>query len=74
MAASDITNWTNPRARIGALSRSRAPDDPDLIEARRDLAAARLAEHIKRVVDAAPPLSDVQRDQLALLLRSGSSA
>jgi len=29
----------------------------------------RLAEHIQRVVDAAPPLSPDQRDRLAVLLR-----
>lgn len=66
---SDIADWRNPRARIGALSRSRAADDPDLIEARRDLHAARLAEHIKRVVDSAPPLTPEQRDRLSALLR-----
>jgi hypothetical protein len=32
-------------------------------------ADARLQEHIKRVVDAAPPLTPAQRDKLALLLR-----
>ncbi len=39
----------------------------------RALAKARLAEHledhIRRVVDAAPPLTAEQRDQLTLLLR-----
>ncbi len=74
MAQSEVTNWRSTRARIASLSRSRSADDPDLIEARRDLAAERLAEHIERVVAAAPPLSREQRDRLALLLRSGSAA
>ncbi len=68
----DLTNWTSPRARVGALSRSRPADDPDLIAARRDLLAARLGEHIARTLDAAPPLSATQRDRLAALLRGGS--
>jgi len=36
-----------------------------------DLAAARLTLYIKKIVDAAPPLSAAQRDKLALLLRGG---
>ena len=71
MTVTELTNWRTPRARVASLSRSRASDDPDLTEARRDLAAARLAEHITRVVDAAPPLSVEQRDRLANLLRGG---
>lgn len=35
--------WTHYRARIASLTRSRLPDDPDLVEARRLLALARLA-------------------------------
>jgi hypothetical protein len=62
-------SWTTERARIAALSRSRKADDPDLITARRDLRAEKLADHIRQVVDAAPPLSDEQRDRLAALLR-----
>ena len=72
MHPEDPTDWRSPRARIAALSRSRPADDPDLVEARRDLHAARLAEHITRVVDAAPPLTDEQRDRLAVLLRPSS--
>lgn len=62
-------SWTNERGRVAALSRSRTPDDPDLIAARRNLRAERLADYITRVVDAAPPLTAEQRDRLALLLR-----
>ncbi len=35
---------------------------------------AKLADYIKRTVDAAPPLTNAQRDRLALLLRGGDSA
>lgn len=59
------------RARVAALSRSRSTDDPELIEARRNLKAGRLEDYIRRAVDAAPPLSDEQRDKLSLLLRGG---
>lgn len=64
----------NARARIGALSRSRTADDPDLIEARRDLHAARLAEHITKAVAGWPPLSVEQRDRLSVLLRPTDGA
>lgn len=64
-------SWTHERARIASLSRSRTTDDPELIEARRNLRAERLADYIRHTVDAAPPLSIDQRDRLALLLRGG---
>ncbi len=64
-----MSEWTHHRARVASLTRSRTPDDPDLIEARRDLKAERLADYITRTVDAAPPLTPAQRDRLALQLR-----
>jgi len=67
-------SWTQERARVASLSRSRTPDDPDLVNARRNLKAERLALYITRVVDAAPPLTAAQRDRLALLLRGGVAA
>lgn len=66
-------SWTAERARVASLTRSRAADDPDLINARRNLRAERLAEHIARVVDEAPPLTPEQRDRLAVLLRGGGA-
>jgi len=62
-------SWTQDRARVASLSRSRTPDDPDLIAARRNLRAARLEDYIRRTVEAAPPLTAEQRDRLAILLR-----
>ena len=32
----------------------------------------RLAEHVRKVVDAAPPLTAEQRDRIAAILRGGS--
>lgn len=57
------------RAKVAALARHRPPNDPDAIDARRDLAAANIEAYVRRVVDAAPPLTDSQRDRLAALLR-----
>ncbi|WP_144819488.1 hypothetical protein [Micrococcus luteus] len=57
------------RGRVASLSRSRPATDPDLINARRDLAAAKLDAYIKKVVAEAPPLTDAQRDRIAALLR-----
>ena len=54
------------------LSRKRTQDDPELLAARRDLKEARLADYIRRTVDAAPPLTPEQRDKLALLLTGGA--
>lgn len=53
-------------ARAGAAARWADPVTAE--NARRDLAAARLAEFVKRVVDAAPPLTPAQRSRIAALL------
>ena len=59
------------RARIAALTRSRRPDDPDLVAARRRLAADRLERHVR---DAAAQLTAAQRDRLAALLACSDPA
>ncbi len=69
-----MSSWTHERARVASLTRSRKPDDPELVDARRNMRTERLAEYIKRTVDAAPPLTEDQRDRLALLLRGRSDA
>lgn len=65
-------SWTEHRARVASLTRSRASDDPDLLNARRALKEERLAEYIRELVDTAPPLTTVQRDRLAVLLRGAA--
>jgi hypothetical protein len=60
---------TTARARVAALTRSRADDDPDLVDARRDLRAAGAEEYIAELLRGAPPLSDEQRCGLAAILR-----
>lgn len=69
-------SWTRERARVAALSRcvaagERAADDPDLLEAKRNLRAMRLEEHVAKVVAEAPPLTVEQRDRIAAILRGG---
>lgn len=56
------------RARIAALTRHH-PHDKQTVDLARDFKAERLAEYIERVVRTAPPLTQAQRDKLALLLR-----
>jgi hypothetical protein len=62
------------RGRIAALSRSRSANDPELVEERRALAAAKLEQYIQRVVSAAPPLNEAQKARLAAILRGGAAA
>lgn len=68
-----MSTWTAERARVASLTRSRTADDPDLVNARRNLKAERLADYIRKTVDAAPELSPEQRDRLSLLLNSGGN-
>jgi hypothetical protein len=65
--------WQSERARIAGLSSrpNRPPDDPQLVEARLNLRALRLEEHVRKVLADAPPLSDEQRNRIAALLRTG---
>lgn len=60
------------RARIASLSRDRKNDDPELLDARRDLAAERLAEHVAKTIAAAPPLTEAQRARISALLSGGA--
>lgn len=71
-------SWTHERARVASLTRAinngeRPADDPELTEARRNLRALRLEEHVNRVLAQAPPLSGEQLDRIAALLRVGGA-
>ncbi len=68
-----MASWTHERARVAALGRHRDADDPVVVSARRDLRAARAEDYIRRLVDAAPPLTAEQRDRLAVLLKAGAA-
>lgn len=56
-------------AAAGGAARQGLPDSDDR---RADLAADRLEAHIRKVVDAAPPLTAAQKDRLAALFRPGA--
>ncbi len=60
------------RGRVAALSRSRNADDPELVTARINLRAEKLAAHVAKVVAVAPPLTAEQRGRIAALLRGGA--
>lgn len=57
------------RAKIAALSRSRKPDDPELLVEKKRLAQAKTNARIEALIADAPPLSDEQRTRLAELLK-----
>jgi hypothetical protein len=59
---------TAQQARLASLTYRRDPDDPELIEARRDFWANEIAEHIRKVVDQAPPLTDAQIGRITTIL------
>lgn len=65
-------SWTKERSRVALLSKTHSPDDPIVLEAKRDLRAARLAEYVEKIVAEAPPLTAEQRDRIAGLLRGSS--
>jgi len=67
-----MSSISHHRAKTAALSRSRRPDDPELLDARRQLAASVLEKHVAKVVALAPPLTPDQRDRIATLLSGGA--
>ncbi|MFC5140323.1 hypothetical protein ACFPK1_18935 [Actinomycetospora rhizophila] len=53
-------------ARAGAAAKHKHPDADEL---RSELAAERIAAYVEKVLASAPPLTNDQRDRLAVLLR-----
>jgi hypothetical protein len=58
------------RAIVASRSRNRAPDDPELLEARERYATAAWTDRVKRLIDAAPPLSREDLEPIAALLNA----
>ena len=58
MPLTQTGNWRKTRSQIAVAVRQHP--DADVTELRRQLKAERLAEHIKQVVDSAPPLNSEQ--------------
>jgi hypothetical protein len=73
MAGSPAPAVAHYRAKKAALSRDRAPDDPELLGAGRDLEAANAEHSIARILAEAPSLSDEVRGRIAALLLAGTS-
>jgi hypothetical protein len=61
------------KAKLAGLVAHRDPDDPDIGAARADLRGAVADAAIRKIVAAAPELTEAQRAELALLLRPGGS-
>lgn len=60
------------RGRVAALSRDRGPCDPDLVDAKAQLAVQNIINFVTRTLAKAPPLSDEQRQQLISLFEVGT--
>ena len=67
------THLQADRARIArAVRQARATgDSTPVVDARRDYAAAAIADYVKRRLADAPPLTQAQRDRIAALLHAG---
>ena len=57
------------RAKLGGLGKNRPHDVAAIEAAKVALRLAKAEEYVKRLVNAAPPLTSEQRDRLAVLLR-----
>lgn len=68
----EVSTILHHRGRVAALSRSRPDDDPELVEAKRNLLALSLEKAVREAVAKAPPLTVEQRDRIAAILRGGS--
>ena len=65
------TNTSVTRARHAAAVRW---DKPNIKETARDHAAAKLEDYVAKVIAAAPPLTNEQRERIAALLAPGVMA
>lgn len=63
-----MSTWTHHRAKVASLSRVRSADDPDLVEARRDLKASRLEATAREAAESLPPLTDEQACRIAAII------
>lgn len=68
-----MSTWTKERSRLARLHQTHSPDSPEVRKAKRDFTAARLEDHVARVLADAPPLTDAQRERIAYLLRVSNS-
>jgi hypothetical protein len=62
-------SWQSERGRVAALTRSREPDDPELVAARRRLHAEFAADDVRRAVDDPAELARAARIVRAAIAR-----
>lgn len=67
---SDVMDVLRLSGRYSQVKRNRPPDDPIVIEAHRDLVAARLLVHVSEIMASSPPLTSDQVGRIAALLRA----
>ncbi len=56
------------RGRYASLTRDRAPDDPELVAARREMQEAALMNAVEKALAKAPPMTDELRARIIGLL------
>lgn len=59
------------RARIAGLSRDRAAKDPELLDARAQLAVQNIINFVNKTLEKAPPISAEQRQRITALFEAG---
>ena len=72
MLAQPNTQILKARSALGVASRQGSGDA--IVDARRNLAAAKLETYVQRILDDAPPLTAEQRDRVSALLHLGGGA
>lgn len=75
MSTPATTSWRSERARIAGFSSrpNRRPDDPDLVEARRNMRALKLEDDVRKVLAGEPALNAEQRQRIADVLTAGGA-
>ena len=63
-------SWTKTRSQI-ALAKRKNPH-ADVTELLRQLKAELLEEHVAKIIESAPPLTDEARNRIAALLQVGA--
>lgn len=69
----DPNSWPSVRAHLGHLALTGAPE-AEIIEAKLNYRALRLAELVRKELAGDPPLNDEQRARIADLLLTGGGA
>lgn len=69
---SDVLDVLRASGRYGQAKRNHPADDPVVIDAHRDLVAARLLLYITEMMASSPPLSADHVERIAIILRGES--